>query len=71
MDYCGVEWFALETNQDHSIIFEVAPEYCLSDSFVDSEHYFIFSKGFLPIVVDIIVMLIKFAHFCPFQFTDS
>ena len=28
----GVEWFALEMNQDHSIIFEVAPKYCILDS---------------------------------------
>ena len=71
MDYCDVEWFALETNRDHSIIFEVAPKYCISDSFVDSEGYFIFSEGFLPTVVDIMAMLIKIAHFRPFQFTDS
>ena len=25
LDYCDVEWFALETNRDHSIIFEIAP----------------------------------------------
>ena len=28
-------WFALEMNQDHSVIFETAPKYCISDSFVD------------------------------------
>ena len=27
LDYCDVEWFALEMNQDHSVIFEVAPKY--------------------------------------------
>ena len=25
LDYCDVEWFALETNRDHSIIFEIVP----------------------------------------------
>ena len=35
LDYCDIEWFALETNRDHSVIFEVAPNYCISDSFVD------------------------------------
>ena len=25
LDYSDVEWFALETNQDHSVIFEIAP----------------------------------------------
>ena len=25
MDYCGIEWFTLEMNRDHSVIFEIAP----------------------------------------------
>ena len=29
--YCDVEWFALETNQSHSVIFEVASNYYISD----------------------------------------
>ena len=33
LDYCDIEWFALET--DHSVVFEIAPKYCISDSFVD------------------------------------
>ena len=58
MDYCDIEhyWFALETNGDHSVIFEIAPKYCISDSFVDYEGYSIPSKGFLPTVVDIMVI---------------
>ena len=24
LDYCDIEWFALEMNRDHSIIFEIA-----------------------------------------------
>ena len=32
LDYCDGEWFALETNQDNSVIFKVAPKYCISDS---------------------------------------
>ena len=28
MDYCDNEWFALETNRDHSVIFENASKYC-------------------------------------------
>ena len=51
-DYCDVEWFALDTNQDHSVIFEIVPKYCISDYFVDYEVYSISSKGFLPTVVD-------------------
>ena len=27
LDYCDVEGFALETNWDHSVIFEIAPKY--------------------------------------------
>ena len=35
--YCDIELFAFETNRDHSVIFEIAPNYCISDSFVDYE----------------------------------
>ena len=42
LDYCEVEWFALETNQDHSVVFEVAPQYCILDPFVDYKSYSIF-----------------------------
>ena len=56
LDYCDIEWFALETNRDHSVIFEIAPKYCILDSFVDYEGYSISSKGFLPTVVDIMVI---------------
>ena len=53
---CDIEQFALETNRDHSVIFEITPKYCISDSFVDYEGYSISSKGFLPTVVDIMVI---------------
>ena len=33
--------------------------------------YSISSKGFLPTVVDIMVIWIKFTHSSPFQFADS
>ena len=52
LNYCDVEWFALEMNWDHSVIFEIAPKYCISDSFVDYEGYSISSKGFLHTVID-------------------
>ena len=35
LDYRDIEWFALETNRDHSVIFEIASKYCISDTFVD------------------------------------
>ena len=56
LDYCDFEWFALETNRDHSVVFETASKYCISDSFVDHDGYSISSKGFLPTVVDIVVI---------------
>ena len=39
MDYCDIEWFALETNRDNSVVFEIASNYCISDSFVDYDGY--------------------------------
>ena len=66
LDYCDIEWFALEMNQDHSFIFEIAPKYCILNSFVDYEGYSISSMGFLPTVVDIMVISIKVAHSHPF-----
>jgi len=56
LDYRDIEWFALETNRDHSVIIEIASKYCVSDSFVDHDGYSISSKGFLPAVVDIMVI---------------
>ena len=35
LDYCDIGWFALEMNRDHSVIFEIASKYCISDCFVD------------------------------------
>ena len=56
LDYHDIEWFALETNRDHSVVFEIEPPYCILDSFVDYEGYSISSKGFLPTVIDIMVI---------------
>ena len=42
----GFEWFALETNRDHSVVFEIL------DSFVDYAGYSISSKRLMPTVVD-------------------
>ena len=53
LDYWDAEWFALETNCDHSVVFEIAPKYYISDLFVDYEGYSIPSKGFSPTIVDI------------------
>ena len=56
LDYRDIEWFALEMNRDHSVFFEIASKYCISDSFVDYDGYFISSKGFLAMVVHIMVI---------------
>ena len=65
MNYCNVEWLALETNPGHSMVFEVAPKDGISDSSVDYEDCSISSKGFLPTVVDIMVTGVKFTHSSP------
>ena len=55
LDYCDIEWFALETNRDHSVIFESVSKYCILDSSVELTiyGYSISSKEFLLMVVDI------------------
>ena len=55
LDYCDIEWFALETNREHSVILRLH----LSTEFqtlVDYDGYSISSKGFFPTVVDIMVI---------------
>ena len=37
-------------------VLEIAPKYCILDSFVDYEGYSISSEGFLPTIVDILVI---------------
>ena len=44
----------------HFVIFEITCKMCISYSFVDYDGYSIFSKGFLPAVVDIMVIWVKF-----------
>ena len=51
-----IEWVALEMNRDHPVAFEIASKYCIFYSFVDYDTYSISSKGFLPTVVDIMVI---------------
>ena len=58
----GLPWKQTEL----SVVFKTASKYCISDSFVDYEGYSISSKGFLPTVVDIMVILVKFTHSSPF-----
>ena len=41
--------------RDHSVVLEIASKYCISDSFVDYEGYSISSKGFFPIVIEVMI----------------
>ena len=66
LDYWDIEWFVLETNRDHSAVFETASKYFISDSSVDYNGYSVSSKGFLPTVVDMMVIRVKFTHSSPF-----
>ena len=56
LDYYDIEWFALEMNRDHSVVFEISSKYCITDSFVDHDGYSISSEVFLSTVVDIMVV---------------
>ena len=47
-------------NRDHSVIFETTSKYCISDTFVVYDGYCVSSKGFLPTVVDLMVIWFKF-----------
>ena len=55
LDYRDIEWFALEMNRDHSVVFEIASSTAFW-TIVDHDGYSISSKGFLPTVVDIMVI---------------
>ena len=56
LDYHDIEWFPLETDRNHSVIFEIASKYSILDSFVDYDGYPTSSKGLLPTVGDIMVI---------------
>ena len=56
LDYGDIEWFSLEMNRDHSVVFEIASKCCFLDPFADHDGYSISSEGFLPAVVDIMVI---------------
>ena len=63
MNYCDVEWFALETNRDHSVTFVVAPKYCIL--------FFVFVFFFFRIPITFYFFLI-FLNFILFlNFTKS
>ena len=56
LDYCDIELFALETNKDHPVIFEIALKYSILDYFVDHESYSLSTRGFLPTLENIVTI---------------
>ena len=57
LDYCDIEWFAMEVNRDHTVFFEIASKYCMSDSFVDHDGYSI--SDFDALIVSLYSLLFK------------
>ena len=69
----GSPWYwmvCLGNEQRSFVVFEIASKYCISDSFVDHDGYSISSKGFLPTLVDIMVIWVKFTYSSPFELAD-
>ena len=70
----GLPWYwmvCLGNEQRSFCHFEIASKYCISDSFVDHDGYSISSKGFLPAVVDKMVIWVKFTHSSPQMVTAA
>ena len=55
LDYCDIEWLALETNRDNLSFLRLHPSTAFW-TLVDHDGYSISSEGFLPAVVDIMVI---------------
>ena len=60
----GLRWYWMVClgNKSSFCRFWDCIQVCISDSFVDHDGYSIPSKGFLPTVVDIMVIWVKFTH---------
>ena len=48
LDYRDIEWFALETDKDGSVVFEIAPKYYILSSFVDYDGYCLLVRDSCP-----------------------
>ena len=55
LDYSDIEWFALETNRDYSVVFEIASKYRFWTLFLTMMAT-PFSERLLPAIVDIMVI---------------
>ena len=58
----GLPWKGTEI----IVVFEIASKYCVLDSLVYYDGYSISFMGFLPTVVDIMAIWVKFTHSSPF-----
>jgi len=56
LGYCDIDWFALETNRNHFVVFEIASKNCISDCFAGMMPIPFLLKGFLPTVIDTMVI---------------
>ena len=56
LNYCDDEWFALETNRDYSVVFDVALKYYISDSFLTVRATAFLLREFWPTLVNIMVI---------------
>ena len=56
LDYCDVEWFALETDRDHFVISEIAQKTAFCTLLLTMRAIPFFSKRFLSTVVDKMVI---------------
>ena len=61
-DYCDIEWFALEMNRDHPVVFEIASKDCISGFIVDYEGY---SISFAPWKKSYAQTVVKSLQSCP------
>ena len=59
-------WMVCLGNRDDPVVFETASKYCILDSLFDYDGCSISSKWFLPTVVDIMVIWVKFTHYSLF-----
>ena len=75
LGYHDIVLFALEMNRDHCVIFEIASEYCISDSFVDYDDYSISSGNIVTPVLQAQTNLSLLPYFrvlfwCPLLFEE-
>ena len=55
LDYDDIEWFALEMNRDHSVLYKIASKYSILDSLLTMMATLFLLKDFCP-VIDITVI---------------